>query len=138
VGHDTKQSLYVGGAESTLAALGAWTSPLKIHVPPTTGDACTDLFVLRGVAERAAADERRTFWVAHISGLVINAAGGLIVAERTSWQNGVLSFGSGFAVGLINAYTMPRASWRRTREATWTAHVTVTGERYALVINGAF
>jgi hypothetical protein len=136
--HDDTQSLWVGGAKSTLGALGAWTSPLRIHVPPSTGDACTDRFVLRGVAERAAADERRAFWTAHIGGLIINAAGALVVAERTSWKSGLLSFATGFPVSLINAYTMPRASWRRTRDATWTAGVTVTSDRYALIVRGAF
>ena len=62
--HDNTLSLWVGGAKSTLGALGVWLSPLGIDVPPPTGDACTDRAALRATAERAAADERRSFWLA--------------------------------------------------------------------------
>lgn len=138
VSRDDKQSLWVGGVKSSIAALGQWTSPLRIHVPPPTGDACTDRSQLRYVAERAAADERIVFWTGHIGGPIINLGGAAVIASRVSWQAGLLSFATGYAVGLLNTYTMPRASWGRIREPAWTAGL-VTGEgRYSLVVTGSF
>ena len=137
---DTTTSLWVGGAKSALGALGVWLTPLRIHVPRPTGDACADLNAVREAASRAARDESAAFWTAHVGGLIVNAAGALIVAERTRWQAGALSFATGYAVGLLNAYTMPRASWGRMREERgWTAGIT-TGEdgRYAFVVAGSF
>jgi hypothetical protein len=136
--HDTTQSLWVGGAKSTLGALGFWFSPLTVRVPPPTGEACSDKAALREAAERAAFNERQSFWVAHIGGLVINAAGMLVLAETASWRTGLLSFATGYPVGLLSTYTMPRASWGRTREASWTANVVVDAHRYALVVRGSF
>lgn len=136
--HDNTLSLWVGGAKSTLGALGVWLSPLRIDVPPPTGDACTDRAALRATAERAAADERRSFWLAHIGGFLVNAAGALVLAETASWRTGLLSFATGYPVGLLSAYTMPRASWGRVREPAWTAGVVATGRQYALVVAGAF
>jgi hypothetical protein len=139
---DNTRALWVGGAESALGALGAWLMPLRIDVPsptPTpTGDACADRAALRGIAERAASDERRMFWASHLGGLVVSVAGGVVVAELTSWRNGLVSFATSYAVGLLNTYTMPRASWRRTREPTWTASVVANGDHRALVVGGSF
>lgn len=135
--NDTK-SLWVGGAKSSLAALGFWFSPLRIHVPPPTGDACTDLALLRNTVERVASDERATFWAGHVSGVVVNGIGGVILAETASWQTGLTSFASGLAVGLINTYTMPRASWRQVGESSWTAGVTTGHGRWQLVVAGRF
>jgi hypothetical protein len=135
---DTTRALWVGGAKSSLAALGRWSSPLGIAVPPATGDACADRTALRAAAERAARDERRTFWLSHIGGLAISLAGALVVAELTSWKSGALSFATGYSVGLLDIYTMPRASWGRTREPAWTANVVTGGGRTALVVGGSF
>jgi hypothetical protein len=135
---DTTRSLWVGGAESALGALGVWTSPLRIHVPPATGDACYDRAALREAAARAADDERDAFWTGHIGGLIVNAAGAVILGETTSWRSGLVSFATGYPVGLISTYTMPRASWGRVREPTWTASVMSDGRQYRLVVAGAF
>lgn len=135
--HDNTQSLWVGGGESALAALGHWLAPLRIEVPVATGDACTDRAALRAVAERAAADERKAFWANHIGGLIVNLAGGAILAETASWRTGAVSFASGYAVGLLTTYTMPRASWGRVREPAWTASVVANARGYALVVAGA-
>src|SRR5215470_3186219 len=56
--HDDTLGLWVGGAKASLAALGFWFAPLRIHVPPPSGDACTDLSMLRNTSERVASDER--------------------------------------------------------------------------------
>ncbi len=135
---DTTRSAWVGGAKSTLGALGFWLSPLRIRVPPATGDACFDRAALREAAARAADDERDAFWTAHIGGLIVNAAGAIIVGETTSWRAGLLSFATGYPVGLLSAYTMPRASWGRVREPAWTASVMADGQQYRLVVAGAF
>lgn len=136
--HDTTMSAWVGGGKSTLAALGFWVTPLRIKVPPPTGDACYDRAALREAAARAADDERDAFWTAHIGGLIVNAGATLLLAEMTSWKTGLLSFATGYPVGLLSNYTMPRASWGRVREPAWTASVIATGRQYGLVVAGAF
>jgi hypothetical protein len=137
-GHDTTVSAWVGGGKSTLAALGYWVTPLRIKVPPPTGDACYDRAALREAAARAADDERDAFWTAHIGGLIVNAGAFLLLAETTSWKTGLMSFATGYPVGLLSTYTMPRTSWARVREPTWTASAVVTGRQYGLVVAGAF
>ena len=136
--HDDTLSAWVGGGKSTLAALGFWLSPLRITVPPATGDACYDRAALREAAARAADDERDAFWTAHIGGLIVNAGAAILLAETASWRTALLSFATGYPVGLLSTYTMPRASWARVREPAWTASVVADGRRYALVVGGAF
>lgn len=138
--HDQTRSLVVGGAKSAIGALGVWTTPLALHVPVPTGDACRDRVVLRDAAELAAFNEEQSFWVSHIGGLILNGAGTLVLAGMTSWRNGLISFATGYPIGLLANYTMPRASWGRVRERSWTATagVEVDDHRYALVIRGAF
>ncbi len=136
--HDNTLSSWVGGGKSTLAALGFWVTPLRIKLPPATGDACYDRAALREAAARAADDERDAFWTAHIGGLIVNAGATLLLAEITSWKTGLLSFATGYPVGLLSTYTMPRASWGRVREPAWTASVVADGRRYGLVVAGAF
>ncbi len=138
VGRDDTQGLWVGGVQSSIGALSAWLSPLRIEVPPPTGDACADRAALRAAAERAARDERRTFWLSHLGGLALNVGGTLVLAERVSWTSGLLSFALGYPVGLLSTYTMPRASWRRTREPTWAAGVVAGQDRYTLVVAASF
>ena len=138
--HDNTHSLWVGGVKSSIAALGHWFTPLRIKVPRAIGDACADRAALRAAAERAADAERDAFWTSHVGGLVLNIGGMLVLAETTSWNNGLVSFATGYAVGLLTTYTMPRASWHRVREPSWTwaANVVITPERYALVVGGSF
>ncbi len=136
--HDTTTGLWVGGASSTVAALGHWIVPLVIQVPAATGDPCADRAALRATAERAARDERRAFLASHVANLALNVAGGLIVAEQTSWTRGLTSFAFGYGVGLLDTYTMPTASWHRVRESTWTATVAAWGSQYTLGVTGSF
>ena len=136
--HDDTQSLWVGGAKSTLGALNAWLAPAHIEVPVATGDACTDRSMLRGARERNASNERAALWAAHISGLIVHGVGTLVLAERVSWKAGLLSFALGYPVTLLNIYTMPRASMRRTSEAAWTASVATDGQRYGVMVAGSF
>ena len=136
--HDDTQALWVGGVKSTLGALNAWFAPPHIEVPVASGDACTDRSMLRGARERNGSNERAAFWAAHISGLIVHGIGMLVLAERVSWKAGLQSFALGYPVTLLNVYTMPRASMRRTSERSWTAGVTADGERYGVAVAGAF
>lgn len=136
--HDDTQSLWVGGVKSTLGALNAWFAPPHIEVPVASGDACTDRSMLRGARERNGSNEREAFWAMHISGLIVHGIGLLVIAERVSWKAGLQSFALGYPVTLLNVYTMPRASMRRTSERTWMAGVTADGERYGVAVAGAF
>lgn len=135
---DNTQGFWVGGAKSSLAALGFWFSPLRIHVPPPSGDACTDLSMLRNTAERIASDERAAFWTAHVGGLILNIGGALLLSETASWRVGVTSFATGYPVGLLSTYTMPRTSWGRVRERNWAAGVSTGRGRWSLVVAGVF
>lgn len=135
---DDTQGLWVGGAKASLAALGFWFSPLRIHVPAPSGDACTDLSMLRNTSERVASDERAAFWTAHVGGLIVNAVGIAILSQTASWRTALTSFATGYPVGLLSTYTMPRASWGRVREQSWTAGVTAARGRWGLVVAGSF
>jgi hypothetical protein len=99
--HDNTLSLWVGGAKSTLGALGVWLSPLRIDVPPPTGDACTDRAALRATAERAAADERRSFWL--LSTYTMPRASWGRVREP-AWTAGVVASGRQYAVVVAGAF----------------------------------
>lgn len=138
LGHDNAEAAVVGGVKSALGALGQWFAPLRIEVPAPTGDACADRAALRAAAERTAHDERQAFWVSHLGGLAVNLAGAVVLAQQVSWQSGALSFATGYPLGLLATYTMPRASWGRVREATWTASVVVGRDHRALVVAGSF
>jgi hypothetical protein len=138
LGHDNTQALWIGGVKSSLGAIVRWILPLRIEVPPATGDACADRTALRAAAERAARVERRTFWLSHLGGLAVNLGGTLAVAERTSWKTGLLSLAIGYPVGLLSTYTMPRASWGRIREPAWTANVVAGRDQWSLVVGGSF
>jgi hypothetical protein len=136
--HDNTQALWVGGVKSSLGAVVRWFLPLRIDVPAATGDTCADRTALRAVAERAARDERQMFWLSHLGGLAVNLGGTLVIAERTSWQTGLLSFAIGYPVGLLGTYTMPRASWGRIREPAWTTNLVAGSDQWLLVAGGSF
>lgn len=138
VGHDNAQALWVGGVKASLGAIVRWILPLRIDVPPATGDACADRTALRAAAERAARVERRSFWLSHLGGLAVNLGGALAVAERTSWQTGLLSLAVSYPIGLLSTYTMPRASWGRIRAPAWTANLVAAGDQWSLVVGGSF
>lgn len=137
-GRDRAAVLWVGGVKSSLGAIVRWILPLQIDVPAATSDACGDRTALRAVAERVAGDERRVFWLSHLGGLAVNLGGTLLIAQRVSWQAGLLSFAVSYPVGLLSTYTMPRASWARIREPTWGANIVAGPDRWSLVVGGSF
>jgi hypothetical protein len=138
VGHDNAQALWIGGMKSSLGAIVRWILPLRIEVPPATGDACADRTALRAAAERAARVERQSFWLSHLGGLAVNLGGTLAVAARTSWQTGLLSLAVSYPIGLLSTYTMPRASWGRIRAPAWTAQVVAGQDQWSVVVGGSF
>jgi hypothetical protein len=137
-GHDNTQVLWVGGVKSSLGAIVRWILPLRIDVPAATPDACADRTALRAVAERVAGDERRSFWLSHLGGLAVNLGATLVIANRVSWKNGLVSFAISYPVGLLSTYTMPRASWHRIREPTWTTDIVASRDHWSLVVGGSF
>jgi len=138
LGHDNTQALWIGGMKSSLGAIVRWILPLRIDVPPATGDACADRTALRAAAERAAHVERRTFWLSHLGGLAVNLGGAAVLAERTSWKTGLLSFAISYPVGLLSTYTMPRASWERIRAPAWTADLAAGQDRWSVIVGSSF
>jgi hypothetical protein len=108
---DTRTASAIGAVQSALGAVGQWVMPLRIDVPELTGDACADAKTLRLATQRAAQEQRTTFWLGHVGSLVVNTVGSIILAERTSWQNGAIAFGIGYPIGLLHIYSMPRGSW---------------------------
>jgi hypothetical protein len=108
---DVRTASGIGAVESALGAVGQWVMPLRIDVPALTGDACADAHALRLAAQRAAHDQRTMFWLGHAGSIVVNTVGSILIAERTSWQNGAISFAIGYPIGLLHIYSMPRGSW---------------------------
>jgi hypothetical protein len=108
---DTRIASGIGAVESALGAVGQWVMPLRIDVPVLTGDACADAKTLRLAAQRAGQQQRTDFWLGHAGAIVVNAVGSIVLAERTSWQDGAISFAIGYPIGLLHIYTMPRRSW---------------------------
>src|SRR4051794_18504128 len=82
----TRRAAAVGASESLIGAMGVWLVPLRIDP--------------HGTCEQAAAVERRTFWMLHVGNLVVNAGGGIALAQMTDWSRGAVSFALGYAVGL--------------------------------------
>jgi hypothetical protein len=109
-----RDSRYVGAAESGIGALASLFAP-HIDVPDPVADSCADVAALEAARSKAGKLERTLFWGSHAGNLVVNAAGSLILAERTNWSTAALAFAIGYPVGLLNTYTMPRASWHAMR-----------------------
>lgn len=114
----TRTASWVGASESGLAAVLQWALPLRVEVPARAADACTDAELLRAAEQRAGQQEQGAFWIGHGSVFAVNAIGSIVLAERTSWQNGATSFVIGYAIGLLHVYTMPRRAWHALPIAT--------------------
>jgi hypothetical protein len=95
-----RDTLLVGGIESGLGAVAMLLSPR-----------------LDCDRAKSAKIERTLFWGGHAGNLIVNLTGSLILAHETSWSTGAVSFALGYPIGLLNTYTMPRASWHAMRIA---------------------
>ena len=100
----------LGVTQSGLGAIAMVLSP-SIEVPAAVTDSCTDATALRAARVKAGDTERTLFYAGHLGNFVVNLGGSLLLARATNWQAGALAFAIGYPVGLLNTYTMPRASW---------------------------
>jgi hypothetical protein len=116
----TRRAAAVGAAESLVGATGMWVTPLRIDA---TG---CDL-------ERAEARERGTFWTLHAGNLLVNAGGAVALGELTDWSRAAVGFASGYAVGLVQIYTMPRL-----RDRHWHAVAAPVAHGWTLDLVGTF
>jgi hypothetical protein len=100
----------LGVTQSGLGAIAMVLSP-SIDVPSPVADSCADATALRAARVKAGTTERRLFYAGHLGNFVVNLGGSLLLARATNWQAGALAFVIGYPIGLLNTYTMPRASW---------------------------
>ena len=135
---DTKETLIVGASKATLAVGSKVILPLRIPVPARTQDACVDVQTLRTALAVAAKREKRSFWLTHVGGTVINLAGATILTVRRSFKVGAISFAISYPIGPASAYTQPRRSWKlyREKQPTWLVGATGTADGAQLWIGG--
>jgi hypothetical protein len=100
----------LGTTQSGLGAISMVLSP-SIEVPSLVADSCADATALRAARVKAGETERKSFYIGHLGNFVVNLGGSLLLARATRWQAGALAFAIGYPIGLLNTYTMPRASW---------------------------
>jgi hypothetical protein len=132
---DYRDGLYVSAGKAGLAAAARWILPLRIDEPPPNADPCADLAALRDAVRRAAKHERREFWLNHIGGILVNGAGAVILTERRSLGQGLLSVAIGYPIGLLSNYTMPRNSWHVWRDSAWTVAVVPHGDGMVVLLS---
>jgi hypothetical protein len=135
---ELRDGLFVSGGKAAIGALGRWILPLKVDVPEADPDACMDIARLRKALAKAAKQERALFITNHVGGLAVNLAGAGIIWYRGSLGQALLSVATGYPVGLLSTYTMPRGSWKRYRERMWTAAVVPHEHGWTVTIGGAF
>jgi hypothetical protein len=100
----------LGVVQSGLGAIASVLAP-SIEVPSPVADACADMTALRAARVKTGKTERELFYAGHLGNFVVNLGGSLLLARATNWQAGALAFAIGYPIGLLNTYTMPRASW---------------------------
>jgi hypothetical protein len=101
---------YLGASQATLGALAMLLAP-SVDVPVPIADTCADVTALRAARVKTGKSERALFYAGHLGNFVVNLGGSLLLARATNWQAGALAFAIGYPIGLLNTYTMPRASW---------------------------
>lgn len=118
---ETRDTLYTGTVKASIGVAARVFMPLRIEVPGKIGDACAELPALRAALADAAKHERRSFWLTHVGGTVLNLAGAAVLTWRHSFKVGAISFAISYPVGPTSAYTQPRRSWKlwRERQAAW-------------------
>ncbi len=112
--HDQRAGLWVGAIKSSIGALSRLVLPVRVTVPAVDPDVCVDGAHLRAALDDARRAERAGFWLNHIGGFLVNAAGTVVLAHYASWKVGLLSFAVGYPIGLASTYTMPRWAWHAT------------------------
>lgn len=137
---EARDTLYVGAAKATLALATRVVMPLGVDLPPEQDDRCAELRALRRELAAIATKERRTFWLTHLGGAALNLAGAGVLWWRHSFEAGAVSFAISYPVGVLSAYTLPRASWRRWRAeaGTWSVAVVPGRDRTTVLVGGTF
>jgi hypothetical protein len=128
-----EDTLYVGAAKATLGLLSRLIVPLRVTIPPPNPDACADRLALRAAVADAGRHERSEFWLLHIGSFAVNLAGAIYIGVRGSWRAAAVSGASGYIVGLIGVYTIPRASWHLWR--SFTVDVTPTSATVGIALD---
>jgi hypothetical protein len=119
---DAEANLYIGAINSGLGAVTHALLPLDVVRPPdASGDACADLATAQLALRETARHEQQTFYLDHVGGLAVNAAGALILGfGYDAWTEGITSFALGYPVALLATYTQPRGAWHRARNSSET------------------
>jgi hypothetical protein len=137
---DYKEAMYVGGAKATIGMLSRIVTPLRVRLPDPSADRCAELTALRASVKKLASQERQNFWLTHLGGFAMNAAGGLLLWHRRSLRVGAISFATSLPVGWLIAYTLPRRTWHlyRSESPSWTVTVGAGDGHGSLGIAGTF
>jgi hypothetical protein len=135
-----RDTLYVGAAKAGIGFTSRVVLPLSVDVPAPTADRCADLTALRKTVTKLATKERRLFWLTHLGGMAVNLAGAAVLWHRHSFATGAISFVISYPVGTLNAYTLPRKSWKlvRAEAAQWSVTAAATGEQATLSLQGTW
>lgn len=137
---DFQEAMYVGGTKATIGMLSRIVTPLRVRLPEASADRCTELAALRGSVKKLASQERQNFWLTHIGGFALNAAGGLLLWHRRSFKVGAVSFLTSLPVGWLIAYTLPRKTWHlyRSESPSWTVTIGAGEGHGTIGIAGTF
>lgn len=135
-----KETMIVGGVKASFGFSSRLTVPLRVHLPSADADRCVELAALRKEAKEIRKKEHGVFWLTVVGGTALNLAGGAALWYRRSFSVGAVSFAIGFPVGLANAFTLPRSTWRLVDEesASWSAAVVPTEGGAMAVVGSAF
>ncbi|MBV8759939.1 MAG: hypothetical protein JO257_21795 [Deltaproteobacteria bacterium] len=118
---DVRVGAAIGAGKSFIGAAGRWILPLRVEDRPGCDVA------------HAASVERQNFWLLHIGNFVVNAGGAVAETEWTDWQHAAAAFGLGYAIGLVQIYTMPRHAGEQVSAA-----LAPTAGGWVLTLGGAF
>ncbi len=137
-------SLFAGAAKSFVGMSARIVTPVKVPRPAVSGDACADLASAEAALRRAASSERRSFWLNHVGGLAMQAAGTLYIglSADDAWGDAAISFGLGYAIGLASTYTQPRGAWHEHRRGqaavSWQLTPMAAPHAHGLAVVGSF
>jgi len=123
--------LWIGAVSATLGALAHGLLPLEILRPVPAADPCERLAAAQRAVEGTGRAERAAFYLGHVVDLALSSAGLIVLGVGFhAWREGGRSFALGYAVGLADIYTQPRASW----------HVRIVAEPevHGLAVAGTF
>lgn len=136
---DMQKSLYIGAIKASIGMVSRMVIPLRAIQPdPDVNEPCAGAAAAEAALRITARKQKVSFWLNHVGGVAVNLSGALVLGIKyDAWAAAVSSFALGYAVGLLNGYTQPRAAWRdppRRRSST----VTVAPLPNGLAIVGTF